>query len=88
VREFDLPTVERSGGFGAVAATGVSLRQIFDLSDWDRSIFSITPGQSGQPESPYYGNLVPLWAKGEYSPLVYTRKAVEANAAHRLKLRP
>ena len=50
-REFDLPTVERSGGFGTVAATGVSFRHILDTADWDRSIFTITPGQSGQPES-------------------------------------
>ena len=31
------------------------------------------PGQSGQPESPFYGNLLPLWDRGEYFPLVYTR---------------
>jgi penicillin amidase len=88
VREFDLPTVERSGGFGAVAATGVSLRQVLDLSNWDRSVFSITPGQSGQPESPYYGNLLPRWANGDYFPLVYSREAVEKHAAHRLRLQP
>jgi len=88
VRELDLPAVERAGGFGTVAATGVSLRQIFDLSDWDRSVFSIAPGQSGQPESPYYGNLLVPWSNGEYFSLVYSREAVEANAAHRLRLRP
>ena len=89
VREFDLPSVERhGGGFGTVAATGVSLRQIFDLSDWDKSVFSIAPGQSGQPESRYYGNLLAGWANGEYFPLAYSRRAVDATAAHRLTLRP
>ena len=88
-REFDLPTVERhGGGFGTVAATGVSLRQIFDLADWDRSVFSIAPGQSGQPESRYYGNLLAGWANGEYFPMAYSRKAVDAIAAHRLTLKP
>jgi penicillin amidase len=87
-REFDLPVVERAGGFGTVAATGVSLRQIFDLADWDRSVFSIAPGQSGQPESPYYGNLLVPWSNGEYFPLAYGRQAVDAAAAHRLTLRP
>jgi penicillin amidase len=87
-REFDLPVVERAGGFGTVAATGVSLRQIFDLADWDRSVFSIAPGQSGQPESPYYGNLLMPWSNGDYFPLAYGRQAVDALAAHRLTLRP
>lgn len=88
VREFDLPVVERAGGFGTVAATGVSLRQIFDLSDWDRSVFSIAPGQSGQPESRYYSNLLVAWSNGDYFPLAYSRQAVESIAAHRLTLRP
>lgn len=88
VAAFDLPTVERSGGFGTVAATGVSLRQVLDPSDWDRSVFSIAPGQSGQPESPFYGNLLRGWANGEYFPLVYSREAVDRHAAHRLMLMP
>jgi penicillin amidase len=46
------------------------------------------PGQSGQPGSPYYGNLLDGWANGEYFPLRYTRKAVDAAAAHRLRLIP
>jgi penicillin amidase len=87
-RELDLPVVERAGGFGTVAATGVSLRQVFDLSDWDRAIFSIAPGQSGQPESQYYGNLLIPWSNGEYFPLAFSRKAVESVVANRLTLRP
>ena len=31
------------------------------------------PGQSGQPGSPFYGNLLPLWERGEYFPLAYSR---------------
>ncbi|MGH9462533.1 MAG: penicillin acylase family protein [Vicinamibacteria bacterium] len=86
--EFDIPTVERSGGFGTVAATSVSLRQVLDTADWDRSVFSITPGQSGQPESPFYGSLLQPWAANEYFPLAYSREAVDEQAAHRLTLRP
>ena len=88
VSEFDLPTIERSGGFGTVAATGVSFRHVLDPSNWDRSIFTITPGQSGQPESPFYGSLIERWADDEYFPLVYSRGAVDERAAHRLTLRP
>jgi len=88
VAEFDIPTVERSGGFGTVAATSVSLRQILDTADWDRSVFSITPGQSGQPGSPFYGNLLEPWANNEYFPLAYSRAAVDEQVAYRLTLKP
>jgi penicillin amidase len=85
---FDAPTVERSGGNGAVAADGASYREIFDVADWDRSVVTNVPGQSGQPESPFYSNLLPLWDKGEYFPLVYSRPRVDREAAHKLTLRP
>ncbi len=85
---FDLPTVERPGGFGAVNATGANFRRIIDLADLDRSVASNAPGQSAQPGSPYYGNLVDNLGNGEYFPLLYTRGAVEERAAHRLTLQP
>jgi penicillin amidase len=88
VTPFDLPTVERSGGNGVVAADGASYREIMDVADWDRSVVTNVPGQSGQPESPFYGNLLPLWDKGEYFPLTYSRGAVDGAAAHKLSLRP
>jgi penicillin amidase len=88
VPAFDLPTVERSGGSGAVAADGASYREIMDVAEWDRSVATNVPGQSGQPESPFYGNLLPLWDKGDYFTLVYTRGRVDKEAAHRLALRP
>jgi penicillin amidase len=88
VNDFDLPTVERGGGAGTVAADGASFREILDAGDWDRSLVTQVPGQSGQPESKFYGNLLPLWAENEYFPLIFSRKAVEKHAAHRLTLQP
>jgi penicillin G amidase len=88
VKEFDLPTVERSGGNGAVGADGASYREIMDTANWDRSVVTNVPGQSGQPESPYYSNLLPLWDRGEYFPMVYSRARVDQEAAHRLMLKP
>lgn len=85
---FSLPAVERSGGYGTIAATSVSFRHILDTDDWDRSVFIITPGQSGQPESPYYGSLLETWAKDAYLPLAFSREAVEELAGHRLTLSP
>ena len=46
------------------------------------------PGQSGQPESPYYSNLLHLWANDEYFPLAFSRKAVDSKSAHKLTLKP
>ena len=88
VAAFDLPTIERSGGNGAVAADGASYREIMDVADWDRSMVTNVPGQSGQPESPFYGNLLPLWDRGEYFPLLYSRPRVDRDKAHTLTLRP
>ncbi len=88
VSAFDLPTVERPGGFGTVNATGANFRRIIDLSDLDRSVASNSPGQSAQPGSPFYGNLVENLGNGEYFPMVFTRGAVEERAAHTLTLQP
>jgi penicillin G amidase len=88
LKEFDLPTVERRGGNGAVGADGATYREIIDVSNWDRSLTINTPGQSGQPESPFYGNLLPLWSSDQYFQMAFSRAAVDAHAAHRLKLVP
>jgi penicillin G amidase len=84
---FDLPTVERPGGTGSVAADGASYREVLDVADWDRSIVTNVPGQSGQPGSPYYANLLKLWAEDSYFPLVYSRVRVEAESAQKLVLK-
>jgi penicillin amidase len=69
-------------------SSGASYRHILDLADWDRSVFTSTPGQPGQPGSRHYDDLLPLWADGKYAPLAYSRKAVERYTAHRLVLEP
>jgi len=67
---------------------GASYRQVFDLADWDRGVATSVPGQSGQPGSPHYADLLPLWAEGKYFPLAYSRQKVEEVSRHRLWLRP
>ena len=86
VAAFDIPAVERGGGAGTVAADGASYREIFDVADWDRSLVINTPGQSGQPGSPFYSNLVQDWADDKYFPLAFSRAAVEKATAYRLTL--
>jgi penicillin amidase len=94
----DLGPLPRPGDGDTVNATwadkkfeqeeGASYREILDTADWDRSLAVNTPGQSGQPGSSHYSDLLPLWDRGEYFPLLYSREAVEMNAQDRLKLAP
>jgi penicillin amidase len=67
---------------------GASFRMVVDVGDWDQSRAINTPGQSGDPRSPHYGDLAPTWAAGEYVPLLYSREAVDAATAFRIRLTP
>jgi len=67
---------------------GATYLHLFDLADWDRGLATSAPGQSGQPGSPHYGDLLPLWAEGRYFPLAYSRKKVESVTRQRLLLSP
>jgi penicillin G amidase len=90
VRPGDEYTVNSTGGRGESReqSYGASYREILDTSDWDRSLAINTPGQSGQPGSPHYSDLMRLWDEGHYFPLLYSRKAVEAATTERLTLEP
>jgi penicillin amidase len=94
---FNLPSVERSGDGNTVNSTGgpnfrqthgASFREILDVGDWDRSMATNVPGQSGQSGSKHYGDLLPLWAEGKYFPLLYSQQKVEAMTKKRLTLEP
>jgi len=67
---------------------GASIRFILDVGEWDNSRIINTPGQSGDPDSAHYGDLFPLWAKGEYVPMLWTRAAVEAATSKVIRLEP
>jgi penicillin amidase len=75
-----------SGGYDVVVVP--SWRQIIDLSDLDASVGTHTVGQSGNPASPHFKDLFPLWSTGQYHPLPFTRPAVEAATESRLRLVP
>jgi len=94
---FDLPSVARGGAGYTVNSTagagfrqthGASFREVLDVANWDNSVATSTPGQSGQPGSAHYDDLLPLWRDGRYFPLVYSRARVEGETAHRLMLEP
>jgi penicillin amidase len=67
---------------------GASVRMVMDVGAWDNSRIVNTPGQSADPASPHYGDLFPLWARGEYVPMLFSRPAIEAAAAEVIDLTP
>jgi penicillin amidase len=96
---FDRGPMKRSGDGEVVQATefsddsfdqvsGASYREIFDLADWDKSVGINVPGQSGQPGSKHYDDLLPLWIEGKYFPLAYSKGAVDAVTTDVLVLTP
>lgn len=76
----------RMSDFAATA--GASIRMVLDVGHWDNSVVINTPGQSGDPFSPHYRDLFPLWAAGSYVPLLFSRAAVEREAESVLILTP
>lgn len=69
-------------------ASGASFRIVVDTKDWDLSMFTNTPGQSGNPDSPYYRNLFPMWANDQHFPVYFTREKILKYAAEKLTLTP
>jgi penicillin amidase len=69
--------VENGGNSGIVNATskyhGPSWRMIVSLEDSIRAWGIYPGGQSGNPGSPYYNDMVDKWAKGEYMPLYFLK---------------
>jgi penicillin amidase len=76
----------RFGDFRVVL--GASFRMVVDVGDWDRSVCINTPGQSGDPQSPHYGDLAERWSKGYYVPLLYSYDLIDAVTQHQITLRP
>ncbi|HRJ68880.1 MAG TPA: penicillin acylase family protein [Beijerinckiaceae bacterium] len=67
---------------------GASVRLAIDVGGWDNSLCLNAPGQSGDPKSPHYRDLAPLWAGGRYVPLLYSRSEVDKATIRRIVLEP
>jgi penicillin G amidase len=70
------------------SGNSVSYRQLFDLGAWDDARVILAGGQAGQPASPHYGDMIPLWRDGEYAPLPFSAEAVAAATVNELTLIP
>ena len=69
-------------------ASGASFRQVLDVGQWDRSLVINNPGQSGDPSSPHYRDLIGRWAKGRPVPLLFSRGRIEQETELRISFDP
>ncbi len=86
-------SVGGDGNFSADPAnydqtTVSSMREIIDLSNLDNSLWVTTTGESGEPFSPHYQDLVHLWDTNTYQQMDYTPAAVAKVTASLLTLTP
>lgn len=86
-------SVGGDGGFYAAQAnytqhTVSSMREIIDLSALDNSLWVTTTGESGQPFSPHYQDLVHLWDSNTYQTMEYSPAAVAKQTSALLTLAP
>ncbi|NTU82418.1 MAG: penicillin acylase family protein, partial [Chloroflexales bacterium] len=65
-----------------------SYRHIIDMADLDGSRFMQSTGQSGNPLSGSYDNLIAPWQRVEHLPMRFSQAAVDAAQADMLTLTP
>ena len=69
-------------------SSGASFRMIVNTGDWDAAIGTNAPGQSGNPESPFYDNLFNGWAEDQYFPVYYSKEKIRSVTYKRTLLIP
>jgi penicillin amidase len=67
---------------------GSSLKAVYDLANLDDSRFIIPTGQSGNPLSPHYADLLERWRDGQYVRIAGDRAALKKFAIGILLLQP
>jgi len=68
--------------------SGASMRMTVDMGDLDGARWVISSGASGHPWAPHVNDQFEAWAEGRMYPWRFSRGAIEASAAHTLRLRP
>jgi len=61
---------------------------IVNTGDWDATLGTNAPGQSGDPSSPFYSNLYEDWAKDVYFPVYYSKEKILEHLYQKTLLTP
>lgn len=77
-----------ANGYGDNNTPGASFRMIVDTGDWEKTLGINTTGQSGDPSSPFYRNLFPVWAADKFVNIPFGYDRVKKNAIERIYLKP
>lgn len=87
---FSVLNVQTGGGSGIVNATtertGPSWRMVVELGPTPKAYGIYPGGQSGNPGSPLYQNMIETWRRGQLTELVYLQSAQDKNARIKRKL--
>jgi penicillin G amidase len=77
-----------ANAYGDLSSSGASFKIIVDLNDMNQTLGINNPGQSGNPESPFYKNLFPIWANHGYFQVSFSKESIEKAAFERNLLAP
>jgi len=78
----------RSDLFGADVTGLANLRAVHDIGNWDNCRFVIAGGQSGNPFSPHYDDLLNIWLQGKTVSIAWSKDSVERDSRDVLYLHP
>jgi len=67
---------------------GVTWRMVCDVGNWDGCLTINAPGQSGDPASPHYQDLFPLWAAEAYVPMLFSEAAIAEQCEAEIEISP
>ena len=65
-----------------------SMRMVLDVGNWDKNLFALPGGQSGNPLSPHYDDQFRLWTQGNGITIPWSPEAVERVSVSTLTLSP
>lgn len=77
-----------ANAYGDNNTSGASFRIIVDTGDWEKTLGINTPGQSGNPSSPFYKNLFPIWANDNYFTVPFSHEKIREKAVENIRLIP
>jgi penicillin amidase len=64
------------------------MRMVSEVGSWNSTRFVLAGGQSGNPCSPHYDDLIPLWLSGDGVVIAWGEDAVRRSTESALQLTP
>ena len=77
-------SVDPTLNLGAIA----NLRMVLDVGNWEENRFVLAGGQSGNPLSPHYTDLLALWKRGDGIAIAWSEDRIAQIAQSTLRLEP